>query len=287
MIFKGLKRPVSLAIAASLLAVPVAGSLAQEPVNSSVQSVSYADIADLADASEVVIRAQIRKQIEVEPERSPGLAPGHVRLFIEARTLSLISGPAAVGESLRYLVDVPRDSKGRAPKLRKQEVLLFAKLVPGRPGELRLVRPEAQLAFSLELEARARPIIAALVAADSPPVVTGVRDALSVPGNLVGESETQIFLETADRSPVSLTVLRRPGREPSWGVSWGEIIDQAARPPQRDTIAWYRLACALPGRLPSSANLSRDPASRSAAERDYALVLGSLGPCMRTLARAN
>ena len=83
-------------------------------------------------------------------------------------------------------------------------------------------------------------------------------------------------------APVSLTVLRRPGRSPVWGVSWGEIIDQAARPPAPNTLEWYRLACALPQRLPSGANLSRVAEERSRAERDYAYVLASLGPCVRS-----
>jgi hypothetical protein len=121
-----------------------------------------------------------------------------------------------------------------------------------------------------------------MVAPGAPPHITGVRDALSVAGNLAGESETQVFLETRGGSPVSLTILRRPGRTPVWGVSWGEIIDQAARPPQASTLEWYRLACALPQRLPSSANLSRVPEERSRAERDYAFVLASLGPCVRS-----
>ncbi|WP_427964113.1 hypothetical protein [Altererythrobacter sp.] len=246
---------------------------------------SYADLADLGDSSELVIRAQIQRQIVVEPERAPGLSPGFARLYIEARTLALMTGSAPIGESLRYLVDVPLDSKGKVPKLKKQEVLLFARTVSDRPGEVQLVGPEGQLAYSPELEARVRPVLAALASPEAPPTITGVRDALSVAGNLAGESETQIFLETRDRSPVSLTVLRRPGREPVWGVSWGEIIDQAARPPEPNTLAWYRLACALPQRLPSSANLSRVPAERAQAQRDYAFVLASLGPCVRSIRR--
>ena len=207
----------------------------------------------------MVIRAQIRRQIEVERERAPGLALGFARLYIEARTLALVAGNAPIGESLRYLVDVPLDERGKVPELKKQEVLLFANPVAGRAGEVQLSGPGAQQMYSPELEARLRPILADLVARDAPPVVTGVRDALSVPGNLAGESETQIFLETSDGSPVSLTILHRPGRSPVWGVSWGEIIDQAARPPEPETIRWYRLACALPDRLPSGANLSRVP----------------------------
>lgn len=255
----------------------------QTPSDPAGPRLTYADIADLADASNLVIKARIRRQVVLDPARSTGLAPGFVRLFIEAETLALLSGSSAVGQSLQYLVDVPLDAKGKPPKLKKLEVLLFARPVPARPGELQLAGPLAQQPWSTELDARVRPVIAAMIAPDSPPTITGVRDALSVAGNLAGESETQIFLETRDRSPVSLTILRRPSRQPVWGVSWSEIIDQAARPPAPETLAWYRLACFLPDRLPSSANLSRDAAARTQAERDYAFVRGSLGPCTRSL----
>ena len=247
------------------------------------QTATFADLTDLADRSDLVLRAEIRRQIELDPERAPGVAPGFVRLYIEARTIALIAGSSAVGESLNYLVDVPLDARGKVPKLKRKEMLLFADVVPGRPGSLQLTGKNAQLAYSPELEARLRPILTALVAADKPPVITGIRDALAVPGTLAGESETQIFLSTQDRSPVSITVLRRPGQPPVWGVSWGEIIDSAARPPQRDTLRWYRLACALPARLPSSANLARDADARRLAEADYALVMQQLGPCNRAI----
>ena len=66
-------------------------------------------------------------------------------------------------------------------------------------------------------------------------------------------------------------------------MSWGEIIDSSARPPQPDTLRWYRLACALPERLPSSANLAREPEERRLAEADYAFVMQQLGPCTRAI----
>ncbi len=244
---------------------------------------TYADLAELSDAAQIVLRAQIRKVAELEPERSPGIAPGHVRLYVEARTGALIAGSAPMGESLHYLVDVPRDSRGKAPRLKKQEVLLFAKTVPGRPGEVQLVSPSAQMLWEPELEARLRPILRDLVAPDAPPVVTGIRDALSVEGNLAGESETQLFLATQAGDPVSVTIVRRPGQAPIWGVSWTEIVDQAARPPQPQTLAWYRLACFLPARLPGEANLSRDAQARARAEADYAFVIQQLGACERNL----
>ncbi|MCP5395562.1 MAG: hypothetical protein H6918_02290 [Sphingomonadaceae bacterium] len=246
---------------------------------------TYADLADLSDAATVVVKAQIRRQAQVEPERAPGLKPGFARLYIEAETLSLLTGNAPIGESLRYLVDVPLDSRGKPPKLKKQEVLLFARTGAGRPGELRLVGPGAQQPWSEILETRLRPILAELVQPDSPAAVTGIRDAISVAGNLAGESETQIFLSTTDGSPVSLTIVRRPGMSPVWGVSWSDIVDQAARPPQAGTLRWYRLACFLPATIPASANLSRDSESRTRAAQDYRLVVQQLGPCERTLPR--
>ncbi|QKG71007.1 hypothetical protein [Erythrobacter mangrovi] len=245
-------------------------------------ALTYADLVALADGTPLVVKAQVRSQVPVGPERSPGLAPGHVRLYIEARTTALIAGSVPVGESLAYLVDVPLDPKGKPPKLKKAEVVLFARPVRGRPGQLQLIKPDAQLPYSPEFEARLRPILAALVAPDAPPRVTGVRDALAVEGTLVGESETQLFLDTENDGPVSVTVVRRPNQASRWGVSWSEIVDQAARPPQRGTLAWYRLACALPERLPSQANLSRDARARSLAAQDYAFVIQQLGPCERT-----
>lgn len=255
----------------------------REPAQTRAQAATYADLVSLAERSAMVVRAEIRRQAEVEPERSPGLAPGYVRLYVEARTLALLAGDSAVGESLAYLVDVPLDPSGKTPKLKDREMLLFANPVPGRPGSIQLTGKNAQIAWSPDLEQRLRPILTALVARDAPPVITGISDALAVKGTLSGESETQIFLETQSRSPVSISVLRRPGQRPVWGVSWGEIIDSAARPPQPRTLEWYRLACALPSQLSSSANLARDPQTRRLAEHDYDFVIEQLGPCSRAI----
>ncbi len=245
---------------------------------------TYADLATLSDAAELVIRAQIRRQTTLKPDRAPGLAPGFARLYIQADTIALIAGRSTVGGTLAYLVDVPLNARGKVPKLQKQQVVLFARTVPGRAGEVQLVAPGAQLASTPALEARLRPILTELYAPDgAAPRITGVSDALAVQGTLTGESETQIFLATENRSPVSITILRRPGQRPQWGVSWGEIIDSAARPPAPETLRWYRLACALPAQLPSNANLAREPEARRLAAGDYAFVREALGPCERRI----
>ncbi|MEP5575971.1 MAG: hypothetical protein ABJP48_05950 [Erythrobacter sp.] len=258
-------------------------ALAQDAESSLENPATFADLAQLSDRSELVIRAEIKKQRRVDAERAPGLAPGFARLYIEASTLALLSGSTSIGESLTYLVDVPLTERGKAPKLKNREMLLFARAVPGRRGEIQLIGQSGQLDYSPALESRLLPILTQLAAPDTPPVVTGVTDALAVQGTLVGESETQIFLETSDRSPVSLTILRRPGQSAVWGVSWGEIIDSASRPPAPRTLEWYRLACALPAGLPSSANLAREPAARRLASQDYSFVIDQLGPCERRL----
>lgn len=266
--------------APAALAQPVSGAN-MLPAAIPGEMASYADLVAFADASDMVIRAEIRRQITVKPERAPGLKPGFARLYIEARTIALISGQSAIGESFDYLVDVPLNAKGKVPKLKKSEVLIFANRVPGRPATVQLASNSAQFAYSPALEQRLRPILSGLIDAGAPPIVTGVSDALAVRGNLVGESETQVFLKTNDGSPVSLSVVRRPNQTPTWGVSWGEIIDASASAPAAGTLPWYRLACALPQSLPSSANLSRDADERRLAEQDYRYVIESLGPCER------
>ena len=273
--------PSRLLLACAALAMVPSGVGAQDD-QSVATGLTYADIVDLADGTPLVLRAQIRNQATVEPERSPGLAPGFVRLYVEARTSALIAGSAPVGESLRYLVDVPLTAKGKAPKLKKQDVILFARPVRGRADQIQLVDPQAQFPYSEAFEAKLRPVLSSLLAQDAPPRVTGIRDALAVEGTLVGESETQLFLDTENDGPVSVTVVRRPGQAPRWGVSWTEIVDQSARAPQRNTLEWYRLACSLPATLPTKANLSRDPRARELAAADYALVRDALGPCDRT-----
>lgn len=242
---------------------------------------AYADLVDLAEAAPLVMRAEIRKFAIVEPARAPGLRPGMARIYVEASTQALLLGRAPVGEALRYLVDVPLDSRGKLPALRKQSVLLFARTVQGRVGEVQLVAPDAQLVWDVNLEGRLRGVLAELLAPAAPGRITAVREAISVAGTLAGESETQIFLGTPDGSPASITVHRQPGAAASLGVSFSEVLEGGGGMPARDTLAWYRLACFLPGKLPFGANLSETDADKAQAELDYRLAMEQLGTCPR------
>lgn len=271
--------PFPMILAGALAGAPL---LAQPAGTAAPPAPTYADLATLADSAPLAVRVRVKDQATVPAERAPGLAAGRARLYVEAQTVALLAGTGALPESLRYLADVPLDAKGKVPKLKKQEFILFARPVAGRPGELQLAGPNALLVWNAGLEARIRPILAALADAP-PPRVTGVRDVLSSAGNLAGESETQIFLATARGEPAALTVIRRPGMAPRWGVSWTELVDQAAEAPAKETIAWYRLACGLPRTLPAGANVASDPADRARAAQDYRFVVEQLGPCSRNL----
>jgi hypothetical protein len=243
---------------------------------------TYADLADLSDSAPLVLRAQVRKLARVENERAPGLRPGWGRFYVKAETRALLTGGAALGESLTYLVDLPLDERGKPPRVKKQDVLLFARLVPGRPGELQLIAPDAQLLWDEATEARLRSILTDLVAADAPEPITGVREIIHVPGNLAGQGETQIFLSTSDASAASISVRHQPGMPPQWGVSFSELMADFGNPPRRDTLAWYRLACFLPDAPPRGANHSETASARAQAAADYRMVLGELGACNRT-----
>lgn len=272
-----------LALAACALPGGVSPSVEQVFELPPEQAPTYADLADLALTSSLVAVVVVDDQRRVPAELSPGLPAGMIRLYAEARMTTLLAAPGVVGESLRFVVDQPLDADGDPPNLERRSFLVFGDSVPGRPGELQLVSSQAMLPAGPVLTGRVRSVLREIAAADALPAITGLRDVISVPGNLSGESETQIFVETTSGQPVSLSVIRRPGQSPSWGVSLGEIVDQSARPPAPDSLAWYRFACFLPQRLPDDAFLQTALDDRNRAIADYAFVRQQLGPCTRRL----
>lgn len=246
-----------------------------------VAGLSYADIADLADAAPLVAQARIGNIIKLRPEQAGTVPTGFQRVYVEAQVTNLIRGDGGISPTIRYLYDAPLDSRGKMPKLKKAQVILFAR-TSARAGEIQLVARDAQIAASpAELE-RVKAILSELVGADAPPRIIGLGDAFHVAGTIAGEGETQLFLRTENGDPVSLSILRRPGQQPRWAVALGEIVDEAARPPARGSLLWYRLACGLPAALPPRSVRALAAADAEAARQDYELVLRALGPCGRT-----
>ncbi len=277
---KQISRPLVLALFVGAISMCPAYAAGPAPAISAAPSATYADLADLADSATLVARAQVRKLAQLEPVRARGVRPGWGRFYAEAKTGALLAGNTILGESLRYLVDLPLDGRGKPPRLKKVTVLLFAREVPGRPGEVQLVAPDAQVVWDAASEAKLRAILTELVAPGAPTGITGVREAIHVPGTLAGEGETQIFLNTRDGSAASLAIRRQGNGPTGWGVSFSELLD-GGKPPARETLAWYRLACFLPSALPRGVNLSESPEDKAAAEADYRMVMGELAPCPR------
>jgi hypothetical protein len=243
---------------------------------------SYADLADLALAAPVVAELRVRHAAALDPRDAPGVAPGFRRFLVDAEVAALIRGEGGLPERVSYLVDLADDSRGHAARPHGGDLLLvFAARAPNRPDELRLVARDAQLPFSPALADRTRAILREAAVPDAPPRITGIGRAFHVAGTLPGESETQIFLQTAGNRPISLSILRRPGEQPRWSVALSEIVDEAAAPPARDTLLWYRLACTLPSALPAQSLSEATPDEAAAIRADFALVIDGLGPCGR------
>lgn len=240
---------------------------------------SYATVAGLVLGAPLIVDARIRSAVRIKGTEAANVAPGRARFYIEADVVALIRGSGAVAPRIGYVADLPLTERGREPKLKKQRVLLFARPVAARPDQVQLSALDGQRAFSPELDALVRGIVRETIAADAPPAITGVGNAFHVPGSLPGEGETQVFLQTANGAPVSLQILRRPGEQPRWSVSLGDIVDESAGPPKPNTLLWYRLACGLPRQLPPESLESGDPANAATAREDYAMVLAALGPC--------
>lgn len=274
---------LTIRVAAALAAVSAGTAGAQQQKAPAPIPLTYADVADVALAAPVAAHVRLKSAAAVEPERSPGLAAGRTRFYVTAEVISLIRGTAGIPAEIAYLADIPNDAKGRPAKPKRDtEYIVVGQAVAGRPGELRLATPDAQLPYAAATADMLRAMLREASRAGAAPAITGIGRAFHVPGSLPGESETQIFLLAADGRPISLSILRRPGEAPRWGVALTEIATSIADPPAPDSLLWYRLACTLPQQLPQQSLAEAEPGQFAAIRADYQLVLQSLGPCART-----
>jgi hypothetical protein len=269
----------------------IAGLLALAPLQAiesqslpAPSALTFADLADLALPAPVVAHVRIRKSDALSAREAPTVPVGYRRFLVEAEILALIRGEGGLPARISYLVDLPQSGGQPARLARRSEHVVLASRAPGRPAELRLVARDAQLPYTPALAEQLRGLLREAQSPDAPPRISGVSRAFHVPGSVPGESETQIFLATSSGRPISLSVLRRPREAPRWAVALGEIIDEAARAPEADSLLWYRLACSLPAALPAASLEGAAGEEAAAIRADYRFVLASLGPCVRSRA---
>ncbi len=246
------------------------------------QGIGYADIADLVTVSPMIVDLQIRKIRKLPDSQSVGVPINIQRAVIEADVLSLLRGQQRVAARVKFLLDIPRDARGRIPKLKKRRYFAMARGVPGRSDMIQLVRPDAMIAFSQTNNDMVRAITREAVQIDAPQAITGISSAFHSPGSILGEGETQVFLTTENGQPFGLSIVSRVDEEKKWTVSTSEVISEAAPAPRRNTLLWYRLACGLPKQLSPEQVGSGEGAHAAKAQADYQFVIDALGPCGRT-----
>lgn len=264
---------------------------AQQPVTAPAQAsrYTYADLADLAASAPITLHARIKSVTQLRADRAPGLAAGHARFYVESEIIAPIRTVGPLASTVQYLVDLPLTGDGKAPKLRrKQPVLIFAQPVAASlPGahstsNIRLIAPDAQLPWDAATESQIRVILSEAVQQGAPPKITGIANGFHVRGNLPGEGETQLFLNTATGEPVSITILTAADGSRRWSAAFGEVVDDRNPRPRTATLGWYRLACGLPANLPIEKLGGTAPEDRRRAAADYGYVMRELGQCVRT-----
>lgn len=242
---------------------------------------SWTDLADLALAAPVVLVGQVSKVDRLPRKETPGLPADEVRALVQADLSAALKSPSVLPRGAAWLWQGPADAKGRPPFGKEAQLIVFARPLSGgaRPEvqALQLVSADAQVPWSAQAEADVRAILqAARQPGATGLMVTDVRDAFHSEGDVPGASESQFFLRTEGGRPISLVVRRMPGAQPQVLAAAGDLVDGAA-PVAPQTLLWRALACGLPASLPGAL------AGQTALAADYALALGSLGPCGRRL----
>jgi hypothetical protein len=163
---------------------------------------SYADVADLVVISPLIIDGQIRKITKVPAEQAIGVPANVQRMLIEANVMALVRGNEGVSEQVRFLLDVPKNAKGKIPKLKKQRYFMMGSKVSGKPGTIKLSRPDALIEWSAGNDALLRAITKEAVIVDAPQAIVGLTSAFHSPGTVIGAGETQIFVQAkANQNP--------------------------------------------------------------------------------------
>lgn len=246
-------------------------------------SASYDDIMGVTLESELVVDIIAKKIKNLPASQSVGVRPDRKRILITGEVQSLIRGKNGLNSQVRFLFDAPIDSRGKIPKLKKMRFIAFGRHVTGRSDFIRLTRTASMVRYSDRVNTMVRGSIREAIAANAPQKITSISSAFHSPGTIIGEGETQIFLDTEFGQPMAISVTSKRGQNRRWSVSTSEVIDINATEPRRSSLLGFRLACSLPRSLNPSIIESNNREDREKALSDYKLIIDSIGPCQRNL----
>jgi hypothetical protein len=270
----------ALAALAGITLIQYVTSAKTEPAEPAPPPPPYARAADLVGSAPAIAVVRVTRLTAIAPEQMPGVPAGKRRILVSGETMSLIRGNDVLARQMAFIMDIADSGERKLPKWKGRTLLIFGKVEP-RVDFFQLLSSAAVVPWSSASEALVRRIVADFGAPDAPPAITGVNSVFHVAGAVQGEGETQIFLDTANGAPISLSIIRRPDEQPALGVSLGELVDNSAALPAPDSPLWYRLACSLPAALPADALRGQAAPDAAAASRDYAVLLKAMPVCER------
>ncbi len=121
---------------------------------------------------------------------------------MSADTLALIRSNDVLARQASFLLALPLPPKAKPPQWAKRSFLIFGK-VEDRVDYFQLLSSSAMIAWSPDNEASCRSVAAELTRRRCARRRSmGVDSVFHVTGAVAGEGESQIFLTTADGSPM-------------------------------------------------------------------------------------
>ncbi len=109
-----MKAPI-LALSAVLAATSPA--VAQPQNQQGLQTLTYADLADLGAGAPVVAYVRVHGADRLNAREATTVREGFTRFEIDADVVALIRASSGLPARLRYLVDLPNDSRGRPARI--------------------------------------------------------------------------------------------------------------------------------------------------------------------------
>jgi len=247
------------------------------------QEASYDDVMNITLESKLSVDVIIKKVKRLPPTQTINVASNKQRILITAEVQSLIRGTNHLNREIKFLFDAPIDSRGKIPKLKKQRIFAFGFHVANRPDFIRLAHKSSILLYSANKAALVRSITKEVLENDAPQKITGVSSAFHSAGTIIGDGETQIFLDTEFGQPMAISVVSKRRESKRWSVSTSEVIDINASEPIRNSLLGYRIACNLPKAIKPAVIETNDTIAIRKTIEDYNFIQAAIGPCQRNI----